>query len=231
MKSVLSLFLGFCLISLNLSLFSYEKIENSIPLDFSDVEGFPGNWSLCPESIYLSLKHVRYRDKLRILEFGAGEGTRQLVHLLSKKNIPFEYHTFENDFRFLYNLDKVVTHYYYLPDVKINQSYIWDPLLKNYTLSDLPEFDLIIIDGPHGLARRRWYEKFKKFSKKDTIILIDDFHHFKEFGEELDRNFHYSTINEFNLNPTWPLINQGLEIMNPPYPTKTFKIVKVINTI
>jgi hypothetical protein len=160
-----------------------------------------------------------------VLEFGAGESTFQLTKLLTKKNVPFEYHVFENDPLYIKYIDHVTYHYYFLPNVPCPFSE-WANIVDQYTMPELPVFDLVIVDGPHGVARAQWYSKFKKYVKPGTVILIDDFHHYNEFGNALDKNFKYTTVIEYNQCPSWKIINTGLEHLNT-QANKTFKIVKV----
>ncbi|MDP1880628.1 MAG: hypothetical protein Q8K60_06785 [Parachlamydiaceae bacterium] len=207
------------------NLFLIDETWKSIDMKQNDTKGFPGNYSLNPEEIYRALKFTCYQDSLKILEFGAGEGTAQLTMLLKKKNVSYDYHVFENAVQFVKELDNVTYYLYDLPNnVHCNQ---WGSAVENIELPILPIFDLIIVDGPHGVSRAKWYCKFKKYTRPGTVILIDDFHHYKEFEEALEKNFKYITIVEYNQTPTWKLINEGLYPLNPPAGNKTFKIVIV----
>jgi hypothetical protein len=218
----------FCFVSTDF-LYVQQNDENKhIDVVLEDTQYFPGKVSLVPEEIYLALKHCAYLEKIKILEFGAGESTVQLTKLLEKKNIPFEYHVFENDKDYIQNVKGVAYHYYYLPGKDIEDAYQWNDYVAQYDLPQLPVFDLIIVDGPHGVSRALWYEKFKKYTKPGTVILIDDFHHFKEFGQALDANYEYLTIVEYNQCPTWKIVNEGLDPLSNYSINKTFKVVKVI---
>jgi len=205
--------------------------RQSIPITLEEVSLFPGDWSLEPEEIHLALKHCTFKNKLKILEFGAGEGTVQLIALLEKKNIPYEYHSFENDRDFLQSLvlkvPQVIFHHYFVPGTSISDCGKWMPYVSQVELPELPIFDLIIVDGPHGVSRSCWYTKFKKYSKEGTVILVDDFHHFEEFSQELNKNYNYITIIEYNQNPTWRIVNKGEEKIKHRQLKKTFKIVKL----
>ena len=200
---------------------------NKIQIELNDFSSFKGGWGLAPYPIFLSIKHVEYEDKLNILEFGSGDGTTYLTNLLQNKNVSFDYTSIEHDKKYA-NTPNV---HYQLYDLK-----------HDYTANDLDKvvlkldkiYDLVIVDGPHGSGRAKWYSKFKNNVKEGTIILIDDFHHYTEFGDELDRHFNYNTINIFNQNRRFsPMdINEGVEIVdiNSPYiMDKTYKIIKVIN--
>ena len=199
-------------------------MKNNIIL--SDFTNFVGGWSLSPYSIYLSYKHSTNNGIFNILEFGSGDGTNKLVEYLIDKKIDFKYTSIEHD-----------TDYAKTPNV----DYIIYPLDYDYTPSDIEKidlkldriFDLVIVDGPHGVGRAKWYSKFKDNIRKGTIVLIDDFHHYEEFEIELNKVFEYETINIFNIDRrfTNETVNDGLELVdeNSPYHSnKTHKIIKII---
>ena len=200
---------------------------NTIDIKLEETMFFPGNMSLEPEEAYLALKHCSFDKTIKILEFGAGESTNQFAKILTEKQIPFEYHVFENDPSYIKTIENVTFHYYELPKIPFKRSSEWNVHVAKYILPDLPIFDLIIVDGPHGVGRAQWHQKFKKYTRPGTILLIDDFHHFKEFEQALDKNFEYETIIEYNQNPKWKIINIGIDPTPNYFINKTFKIVKV----
>ena len=196
-----------------------------IQVEINDFSNFKGGWGLAPFEIYLTIKHVEFNDVLNILEFGSGDGTTNLVNLLKLKNVIFDYTSIEHD-----------EAYAKTPDVKyhlynLNNNYVSEDITK-VTLELDKTYDLVIVDGPHGVGRANWYSKFKKNVRNGTIILVDDFHHYKEFGEELDKHFIYETVNLFNQNRqfTETDINEGIEtidINNSFIMDKSYKIIKV----
>jgi hypothetical protein len=202
----------------------------SFDVGLEDCQAFPSNMSLAPEEIYYSLKYATYKDNFKILEFGAGEGTVRLVELLQRHKVQYEYHTFENSPNFIFDLPYVIFYYYPLPGVEWHKLYEWRPIIQSLEMPDLPTVDLVIVDGPHGVSRADWYAKFKHLTRPGTILLIDDFHHYAEFGEELDKNFIYETIIEYNHTGSVPLVNKGLESIDGVV-HKCFKIVRVIQSI
>lgn len=194
-------------------------------INLEDFSKFPSGWSLSPYSIYLACKHTTNNGVLNVLEFGSGEGTNQLVALLNSKEINFKYTSVEHD-----------STYAKTPNVE----YIIYPLAHNYNPNDIENiqltltdvYDLVIVDGPHGVGRAKWYSKIKKNVKEGTIILIDDFHHYLEFETELNKVFEYNLINVFNIDKrfTVDVVNEGLELVdiNSPYHgNKTHKIIQV----
>lgn len=195
-------------------------------LILEDVSKFPGGWSLSPYSIYLALKYTTVENnKINILEFGSGEGTKNLVEVLKNKSIKFEYVSVEHD-----------TNYAKSQEVE----YVMYNIPHNYKPSDIEAinlnidkiFDLVIIDGPHGVGRAKWYKKILNNIKNGTIILIDDFHHYQEFEDELNKVFTYETINVFNIDKrfTKEIVNEGIELVNVGsdlHKYKTHKVVRV----
>lgn len=143
----------------------------------ADCADFPGGYSLCPKQVTNALNAVSYADELRILEFGCGRGTSALLDLLDRKGIGCRYVTYENDPRYL----------------------ISRPSLEVIIWASLPtiipgQYDLIIIDGPNGVDRAKWYPLIRGCVVPGTILLIDDFDHYAEFGEALDATFEYEEI-------------------------------------
>lgn len=171
----LNVFLNIC-VTLTLTFFTHvnaqdwQSLGHQITLE--ETQDFPGNWSLCPEEIYLALKYCEYDESLKILEFGAGEGTVQLAKLLTNKNIPFEYYSFESSRNFIKQIENVFYYLYALPPLPYNDL---REAVKQVEIPELPTFDLVIVDGPHGVSRCEWYAKFKKYTRPGTVLLIDDF--------------------------------------------------------
>ena len=87
--------------------------------------------------------------------------------------------------------------------------------IENTFIPDV-QFDLILIDGPNGDKRSLWYSKIKNNVKIGTICLIDDFNHYKCFGEELDRNYEYELLS-FSDEPFVP------------YGEHSWKIVRILS--
>jgi hypothetical protein len=77
------------------------------------------------------------------------------------------------------------------------------------------KFDLILIDGPNGDKRSLWYANIRENVKEETILLVDDFNHYKCFSDELDKIFTYHLLSFSNE----PFV---------PYGEHSWKIVKII---
>ena len=139
---------------------------------------FKGGWSLDATAMYYALRAIRYADKLRILEFGSGDGTAALVELLDRHSVPFDYTAYENNIE------------YKCPDHRV-RTMLWEEF-PSKVRKDV--YDFVIIDGPHGVTREKWYPLIKPVVRAGTIILIDDWMHYAEFMKALDNNFTYRVI-------------------------------------
>ena len=144
-----------------------------------DIDFFNGGWSYTPNEMKEFLKYLTLKDKYSVLEFGSGDSTKKLYDIISRFCYHIEYHTYENDINYYVNYKNVKCILYQdinkveIPDIK---------------------YDIIIVDGPHGIDRMKWYRKFKNNVKYDSLILVDDFNHYKEFKEQLDYNFDYKIL-------------------------------------
>ncbi len=167
-----------------------------------DIPTFVGGWSYTQKEMQELFKHIEYKDTYSILEFGSGDSTIKLYNHFKKycKNVVFYTYESSNDFLrkvnginyIQYNINEIET--LSLPDIK---------------------FDLILIDGPNGDKRSLWYNKIKNNVLKGSIILVDDFNHYKCFSDELDKNFTYEILSHHEE----PFVAYG---------EHSWKIVKVI---
>lgn len=197
-----------------------KKIDE---ISIEDFKKFDGGWSIAPIPSYIAFKHVHFDDKLNILEFGSGKGTTNIVDFLKSKKIDFNYTSVENDKNYAKTNDVDYIIYHLSTEYTMRD-------IENIKLSLFLVYDLVIVDGPTGFGRAGWYEKIKGNVKEGTIIYIDDFHHYEEFGIELDKSFEYDVISLYNKNPSFEIVNEGIEIVqeNAPYNfDKSYKIVKV----
>jgi hypothetical protein len=55
-------------------------------------------------------------------------------------------------------------------------------------------YDIVLIDGPNGVVRSKWYSKIRNHIAYHTIMLIDDYNHYTEFETELNRNYNYTIL-------------------------------------
>lgn len=166
---------------------------------------FEGGWSYTQKEMNELFKHISYAPNYAVLEFGSGNSTIKLYDYLLKMMNEVIFYSYESDRKFL-NSHKEINFILYDEDNIINTEI---PNLK---------FDLILIDGPNGDKRALWYSKIRDNIKIGTILLIDDFNHYKIFGDELDKNFEYELLS-FSDEPFVP------------YGEHSWKIVKIIKLI
>ena len=171
----------------NKNIHNFEKITQ-IQKDF--VRSFKGGWSYTQKEITELLKNLSLTEDYSVLEFGSGDSTIKLHNYIKKYTSNLIFYTYESDIN-------------YIRDYKEIQYILYDiNNIKEVVIPDI-KFDLILIDGPNGDKRSLWYSKIKKNVKNGTIILIDDFNHYKCFSEELDKNFEYETLS-YNDEPFIP---------------------------
>lgn len=147
----------------------------------SDIKQFEGGWSYTPNEMKDFLSSIKPRDSYKILEFGAGSSTKVLYDIIERFCYEIEYDTYENDITYK------VTH-------KNVNTIMYDIHKIDEVVTFNKKYDIIIIDGPHGVARAKWYEKIRNNIKSDTIILIDDYNHYIEFENALNTNFNYRIL-------------------------------------
>ena len=154
-----------------------------------NIEIFNGGWSytnLEMKNLFYHIDITEKKDNYNIIEFGGGDSSEKLYGLF-KNVLNLQYYIIESNSLYLPNNtnNKYKIILYNENDIKnINLNILIEPIL----------FDLILIDGPNGDARKFWYNKIKNFVKIGSIILIDDFNHYESFGEELDKNYEYELL-------------------------------------
>ena len=162
---------------------------------------FVGGWSYSQKEINELFKHIVYAENYSILEFGSGDSTIKLYNHFKQSVANLTFITYESDPSFIQTHDTIQY-------VKYNENDIPDLLITDKV------FDLILIDGPTGDKRSLWYSKIRNNVKPGTIILIDDFNHYKCFSDELDKTFEYEMLSFSD---------------EPPLPgNKSWKIVRII---
>ena len=158
---------------------------DTLNITSTDCRGFAGGWSLDSRQMFKALQAVRYKRILNILEFGSGAGTGILHNICVKKGVATRYIAYEDN------------SLYACPDVT---TIVYKDFPTEILHLPMPA-DLVVIDGPHGVSRVKWYPLIKPHVRRGTIIIVDDFLHYKEFGETLDANFSYDAIDEYQEPP------------------------------
>jgi hypothetical protein len=151
-----------------------------------DINNFKGGWSYTPNEMRDFLPHLTIKDSYNVLEFGSGDSTKILYDIIERYCKNIEYDTFESDGNYMVNYKKVNTIMYDINNI------------DNIVIPN-KKYDIILIDGPNGVLRSKWYLKIRDNIKYDTILLIDDYNHYKEFEDELNRNFNYFILSKSDI--------------------------------
>lgn len=162
---------------------------------------FNGGWSYTQLEMTELFKHLTFHPNFSVLEFGSGDSTKKLYTYIKSHVQSLTFYTYESDLSFI---DTEI------PDIRYMKYNISE--IDSLELPNL-QFDLILIDGPNGELRSKWYSKIKKHVKTGTILLIDDFNHYKSFSTELDKNFLY-TVLSFSDEPFVPYGEHSWKIVS-----------------
>jgi hypothetical protein len=146
-----------------------------------DIKLFEGGWSYSQKEMRDFFENIFYKENYNILEFGGGNSTKKLYDIFEKYCENICYDVYESNPQFLVNHKKVNTILYKTEE--IDSVKILDK-----------KYDVILIDGPNGNLRAKWYSKIREHINYDSIILIDDYNHYKEFETELNNNFNYKVL-------------------------------------
>lgn len=147
----------------------------------NDYLQFQGGWSYTPLEMKTFLSFIQPKPSYKILEFGSGSSTQILYDIIERFCEAIEYDTYETDeaYKVVHkNVNSIMYNINEIDDVSTPDK----------------EYDIIIVDGPTGVNRYKWYEKIRNNVKYDTIILIDDYNHYKEFENALNANFKYRIL-------------------------------------
>lgn len=166
---------------------------------------FSGGWSYTQREMEEFFSHVVYFPNMAVLEFGSGDSTIKLYDHFKRYVDNLDFYTYESNSNFIGSHKGV--HY-----ISYSESNIDEVVLPRI------QFDVILIDGPNGDKRSKWYSKIKENVKTGTIILIDDFNHYQCFSDELDKNFKYETLSHH-------------EEMFVAYGEHSWKIVRVVECL
>ena len=175
-------------------------------LDFSI---FNGGWSYMEEEMRNAVSLLKNKKELNILEFGCGDSSIKLYTLLSKK-YKVKYKAFESNPSFMIKHKNIEC-------VLYSEDFIENLDIGNEI------YDFILIDGPNGDKRKFWYSKITNNVKTGTVILIDDWCHYKEFELAL--------VNDFGSKIKYEDIEVRKEFdpnSDPHLGYKSWKIIKVL---
>lgn len=154
---------------------AFEIFRKKHSFDIIRDVSFTGGWSYTQKEMNELFKYTK--PGLKILEFGAGDSTAKIYKLLH----PSLYYVYETDKK-------------YIPINDFIKVFIYEDVESTVLDHGELTFDLVLIDGPNGETRKYWFSKIQKCVHSGTILLVDDFNHYKSFGEELDRCFEYEVL-------------------------------------
>jgi hypothetical protein len=177
-----------------------------VPFTKEDFSDFVGGWSYMGITLYPTFHNVDFsKPTLNILEFGCGDSSKKIYNLI-KKYYPEKdiiYDAYESDLEYAINYDGIKCHLHKADEI--------DSVVLENTI-----YDLVLIDGPNGVNRKKWYSKIANNIQVGSVILIDDFDHYVEFENSLvsdvGSKWEYDTIQT---------------VLRPIYGNKTWKIVKI----
>lgn len=146
------------------------------------IPNFEGGWSYTNKEMTELFNHISFKETISVLEFGSGDSTLKIYnHIKNHYANNVIMHTYESK------------PYYMKIDEDISFNFYDEDNIYEVILPDIL-FDIILIDGPNGDKRSLWYSKIRKNVYPGTILLIDDFNHYKCFSDELDKNFNYELL-------------------------------------
>lgn len=146
------------------------------------------------------------RSCLCVLEFGCGDSTVKLYNILKNRlpGVKIFYDCYESDPSFLVVNPSIICTLYHKESID-------DVALASR------KYDLVLIDGPNGVDRMKWYSKITNVIHEGTIILIDDWNHYHEFEESLVQQV--GSIWDYDI----------ISLADHEFPIKSYKIIKIIN--
>ncbi len=146
-------------------------------------------WSLSPIALEAAFNSVKWPlDHFRLLEVGAGALTPRLADRLLAERAGG-----------LFNRLTYVS-YESNPDWAERARHPAVNLIVHETGNRWPAslldgvYDLVVIDGPNGVVRERWYAMLPPHVRSGTVLLIDDFNHYAEFETALNAAFPQHTV-------------------------------------
>lgn len=165
-----------------------------------------GGWSYSQSEMNELFKHINYKVDFKVLEIGLGASTLILFNHFKKYCPSLQYDGYESNSYYAQGLNC------------LNKVYIYNE--NNIDTVDFgkTKYDLILVDGPTGECRSKWYKLLKNNINNGTIMLIDDYSHYSSFNEQLNAHYKYELLS----------IN---DIPFTPGGDHSWKIVKIIETI
>ena len=149
---------------------------------------FAGSWSIT-EELFNLIRDILPAGKT-ILELGSGEGTAKLLE-------HYNVYSIEHSRRWLNKIEggnyihAPIKQYTYRGDNGVDKGYRWYDVDK---LKDLPEYDLLLVDGPPGTVGRMGVVHNGYLFDMTVPIIIDDTHRDEERRIAIDLTFYYDKM-------------------------------------
>lgn len=153
-------------------------------------------WGLSRKAFEALIKAIDSLDNIKAIEFGSGFSTEFLLDYASEKNKPIQLDSFDNDAKYMHSKatlvdllecsDKAYDSMFSTGEIdwSLFKKRFWRPKSRQkncfYRINEsklLPEYNLALIDGPHGNGRNFAFLLLKD-RMKSGYILIDDFNHY-----------------------------------------------------
>jgi hypothetical protein len=158
-------------------------------------------WGLCVPTLEEIIKIIKNNQVKSIIEFGSGKSTEFLIDVRNEMNLDYTIDSFDDSEKYCYNEDRYDYLNLKVTDLIVcgDEDYLemfntktfnrnkftkvdgeFDAKIKNATydvnFSELKDnYDLVIIDGPHGNGRNFSNFYIKNRIKNGTYIIIDDY--------------------------------------------------------
>lgn len=179
----------------------HQKQTQQVVLDYAQISKlFPESnfipftgWTISPSVILHILNDIVINKRRNIIEFGSGASTLYIARLIQTLKLDAKFYSVESSDEWLqkmkgqlalYNLEDVVT-LVYAPlkeapkEFCLNEQKLWYDTEKIKSgITDIAEFDLVIVDGPFGgstpYARYSAIPFLKSRLSSDFAVFLDD---------------------------------------------------------
>ena len=179
------------------------------------------DWGLCTPTLEQIIGIIKNNQINSVIEFGSGKSTEFLIDVRNELNLNYTIDSFDDSEFYCYNGEKhdylnlKITDLISCSDEDYSEMFdkktfdrtkfnkvegVFDATIKNATYDvDFPKlkdnYDLVIIDGPHGNGRNFSNFYIKNRIKNGTYIIIDDYFHY-DFVDKVRHFFEVEVIEE-----------------------------------
>ena len=179
------------------------------------------DWGLCVPTLEHIKNIIKNNQINSVIEFGSGKSTEFLIDIRNELNLNYTIDSFDDSQVYCYNgnsvdyLNLMITDLIVCSDYDYDEMFktkifnrekfkvvdgVFDATIRNATydvnFSKLKEnYDLVIIDGPHGNGRNFSNFYIKNRVKSGTYIIVDDFFHY-DFVDKIKSFFNVEVVEE-----------------------------------